>query len=339
MSQPTHFILPDLVAHSTAFTDATNPHWERAAAESKEWVNSYKVFADRRRAFFLQGQSELLVSHAYPYAAYQEFRTICDFVNLLFVIDEISDEQGAGDARLTGDIFLHVLRDPTWTDGSKVAHITKDFVNRLLVTIKPNTLRRFIDRCQAYIDAVVEEASLRERNEVLDLTAFTILRRENSAVRACFSLIPYALGIDLPDEVINDSVVHRLHLAGVDMVCWANDLYSYNMELSSGLAGNNFVTVLMRTQDMDIQSACDYAGVVYKALMDSFVADKARLPSFGAVDADVLRYVEASQQWAIGNIVWSFETPRYFGANRHEIKKTRMVPLKPVDLEPLADDE
>ena len=114
------------------------------------------------------------------------------------------------------------------------------------------------------------------------------------------------------------------------------------MELASGLEGNNFITVLMKTRGMDIQAAADYSGQVYKELMDSFVAAKAELPSFGSdVDADVLRYIEASQQWPIGNIVWSFETPRYFGANRHEIKATLRVPLKPVDLEPLPkeDDE
>ena len=90
------------------------------------------------------------------------------------------------------------------------------------MSIRPNTLLRFIDRCQAYIDAVVEEARLREQEEILDLDSYTILRRENSAVRACFSLIPYALRIDLPDKVVNNPIVHQLHLTGVDMVCWAN---------------------------------------------------------------------------------------------------------------------
>jgi len=72
------------------------------------------------------GQSELLVSHAYAFAEYEEFRTICDFVNLLFVLDEISDYQGEGDARATGEPFLRVLRDIEWSDGSKVALMTRE---------------------------------------------------------------------------------------------------------------------------------------------------------------------------------------------------------------------
>ncbi|TFY71414.1 hypothetical protein EVG20_g1594 [Dentipellis fragilis] len=326
------FTLPDLMAVSTAFTDATNPHWKRAAAESKQWVNSYNVFSDRRRAFFYQGLSELLVSHAYPYAEFEEFRTICDFVNLLFVIDEISDEQSCDDARETGEVYLHVMRDPEWDDGSKLAQLTREFRARLTRTCKPKTFRRFLQHGQDYIDCVVDEAGLRERGEVLDLDSYLVLRRENSAVRLCFGLIPFALGIDLPDEVYADPVFERIYFAGVDMVCWANDLYSYNMEQAKGLAGNNFLTVLMETQNMTIQEASDYTGRQYQKLMDGFVADKAQLRSFGAdVDKNVMTYIESMQHWPIGNLVWSFETPRYFGAAREQILKTRVVVLKPLE--------
>ena len=128
MVLPTHLILPDLLAHSSAFTDATSPHWARASEESLAWVMSYDVFNDRRHAALANCQGELLVSHTYCYADYDEFRTVCDFINLLFVIDELSDEQSAAGARDTGDVFLRVLRDVEWTDGSKVAAITKEYV-------------------------------------------------------------------------------------------------------------------------------------------------------------------------------------------------------------------
>lgn len=126
IQSPSHFVLPDLFSLSSAFQYASNPFWKRGAIESRRWVDSYAVFADRRRAFFLQGQSELLCSHSYPYAGYEEFRTCCDLVNLLFVIDELSDEQCHSDARRTGDIFLQAMRDPTWSDGSKLARMTAE---------------------------------------------------------------------------------------------------------------------------------------------------------------------------------------------------------------------
>ena len=97
----------------------------------------------------------------------------------------------------------------------------------------------------------------------------------------------------------------RLPSAELIAVCFLRqDLYSYNMELNSGLEGNNFITVLMRTQNMDIQAACDFVGRHYKQLMDDFQSAKASLRSFGPeVDVDVKRYIEACQHWPVGNLV------------------------------------
>lgn len=124
---PKQFILPDLLA-LCPLKGSTSPHYKQAAAESSAWVNSYNIFTDRKRAFFNQASSELLVSHAYPYAGYDQFRTICDFVNLLFVVDEISDDQNGKDARTTGEIFLNVMLHPDWEDDSVLAKITKEYV-------------------------------------------------------------------------------------------------------------------------------------------------------------------------------------------------------------------
>jgi hypothetical protein len=111
------------------------------------------------------------------------------------------------------------------------------------------------------------------------------------------------------------------------------------MELNRGLEGNNIITVLMKTRNMDIQSACYFVGRHYKQLMDNFLSAKASLRSFGSkVDVDVHRYIESCQHWPAGNLVWSFETPRYFGARRDQIRRTRVVPLKPLEREPLDEE-
>jgi hypothetical protein len=122
-----HFILPDL--HSMCpLKDATNPHHKSAAAESRAWINSFQVFNDEKRAEFIAGSNELLVSHAYPFASYDRFRVCCDFINTLFVVDEISDMQNGADALSTGMIYLNVLKDPTWDDGSRLAQISREWV-------------------------------------------------------------------------------------------------------------------------------------------------------------------------------------------------------------------
>lgn len=112
------------------------------------------------------------------------------------------------------------------------------------------------------------------------------------------------------------------------------------MELSRGLEGNNFITVLMKTENMDRQEACDFVGRYYEQLMDDFLSAKTSLPSFGSkVDIEVRRYIEACQHWPVGNLFWSFETPRYFGARRDQIRRTRVVPVKPLEHESSDEDD
>jgi hypothetical protein len=86
----------------------------------------------------------------------------------------------------------------------------------------------------------------------------------------------------------------------------------------------------MMEKQIDLQTAANEVGKHFRNLMKRFMADKARLPSWGpAVDVDVARYVGALSHWVYGNIRWSFETQRYFGLAHQEIKHTRLVTLRP----------
>lgn len=96
------------------------------------------------------------------------------------------------------------------------------FRKRLLQFNVPACYRRLLKHAEDYVNAFAVEAELRERNEVLDPESYIVLRRENSAVRFCFGMFGFTLGLDLPDETFEHPVMMRLHLAAVDMVCWSN---------------------------------------------------------------------------------------------------------------------
>lgn len=237
------------------------------------------------------------------------------------------------------------------------------FRARFMRLVNPNTSRRFFLHWKYYLDGTSKEAELRERKEVLNLTDFTPLRRENSALRVVFELAEYALGLDIPDEVFENEFFQSIYFAAIDMVCWSNvclvhcvviisitywfialrnlqDVYSYNKEQAMGHSGNNVITVLRNEKNIDIQTACDYVGVHFKELMDRFMADKERLPSFGPdLDASVARYVSAMGDWVIGSLEWSFEITRYFGIEHAEVKKNRVITLLPSSEVPEVDSE
>ena len=104
------------------------------------------------------------------------------------------------------------------------------------------------------------------------------------------------------------------------------------MEQSKGLGGNNIVTVLMREHKIDLQSAADMVGAHFGKLMEQFIMQQGRVPSWGPeVDAAVTDYITAMQHWVIGNLEWSFRTQRYFGSEHARVKSTRIVSLWPVE--------
>lgn len=96
-------------------------------AESSAWVVNFNFFTDKKRAHFKRSYMELLGSYIFPYAEFEEFRTCCDLMNLLTVIDEITDDQDSSGARVTGDIFLRAMAGEA-CDGSALSRMSTQYV-------------------------------------------------------------------------------------------------------------------------------------------------------------------------------------------------------------------
>ena len=99
------------------------------------------------------------------------------------------------------------------------------------------------------------------------------------------------------------------------------------------------MTVLMEAKGLNLQEAADHAGVLFGDLMNRFVAERKKLPSWGPdLDRDISRYVDAIGHWVVGNICWSFETPRYFGPGLEDVRRTRVVKLRPRKVTTKSDE-
>ena len=79
---------------------------------------------------------------------------------------------------------------------------------------------------------------------------------------------------------------------------------------------------------LNIQQAMDRAGQMVIDRYADFQRVRSELASWGAeIDAQVEKFINGSAALIIGNAVWSFEAPKYFGAQREEIKRTRRITL------------
>jgi len=196
---------------------------------------------------------------------------------------------------------------------------------------------------EAYFDAQCRQA---DSGEVPDLDSYIRSRRDASGCKPCFTLIEYANGLNLPDEVFEDSNVGALQEIANDIISWSNvssppfvaspfdldictrqDIVSYNTEQARGET-RNMVVILMELYGMDVQEAVDHVADRCEALVKRFEENKELVPSFGKdLDPLVTIYIEGLQYWIAGFLNWCFETERYFGKEAPDVQIHRVVRL------------
>ncbi|KAF9056847.1 isoprenoid synthase domain-containing protein [Rhodocollybia butyracea] len=204
----------------------------------------------------------------------------------------------------------------------------KEFKANHIDRTSPDIASRLIDRYCLYVTHVTREAELRESGGVLDVQGYISMRRETGLMRCFFDLAEHCLGVNLPQEVHNDPVFVSGYEAAMDLINLSNDLYSYDMEQAKGHSGANIVTVFMKTNKMDLQTAVDFLGTYLEALIGQWATARATLSSRSEQRyRDSVSVLDALGDWVRGNVIWCFETDRYFGINKDVIRKTLRVTL------------
>ncbi|KAL9714202.1 hypothetical protein Ac2012v2_002512 [Leucoagaricus gongylophorus] len=86
----------------------------------------------------------------------------------------------------------------------------------------------------------------------------------------------------------------------------------------------------MKDRQIGLQEACDYVGTYCRELMRCYLSARDELRA--TVSGDASLFIEAAGSWIIGNLEWSFESPRYFGHEHDEVKRTLTLTLRPSEV-------
>jgi hypothetical protein len=121
------YTLPDLFSLCPFDLSKPNPYLQECRAESRAWVSRFNVYNEKQHSIMEKSQSEVLCALTYPYAGREGFRTTCDFLNLLFVLDLLSDEMNGKDANGACEILYEVMADPDFEHESNLAKITLEY--------------------------------------------------------------------------------------------------------------------------------------------------------------------------------------------------------------------
>ncbi|KAF7336458.1 Terpene cyclase [Mycena sanguinolenta] len=309
--------LPD-IHERWPFPVAYNRWEDSVSAETLAWLESLSIVstADLRK---YHGRVNFCNFSAMTYAHFaniEHFRVACDLINLLFVVDDITDEMSAADARRISVISLQGLR--------------YRFL-RLHRVASSDVLARFITSYERCLEAVVNEADERDRNIVRpSFDSYLTLRRETSAVPICFDLL--LLPAEIAETILNDARVARVERLGIELVCMANDILSFNVE-QARKATHNAVIVVMRQQELSVQDAMDFVGRWYCQAAEEFLEAMRDVPQCGSViiRTRVKMYFAAIANWVTSNYEWSLRSGRYFPADQDPLESGWVVPLLEVD--------
>jgi hypothetical protein len=89
--------LPNLHA-DWPFPKVVNPLYSQVASDSLKWINSYKAFTPKQQDKFARINTGILAAFAYPGHNQKELRLSCNLMNILFVVDDVSDVLDGKDA-------------------------------------------------------------------------------------------------------------------------------------------------------------------------------------------------------------------------------------------------
>ncbi|CAF3760610.1 unnamed protein product [Adineta steineri] len=312
-------ILPDLIS-TCPFKLECNQEYEIVSAETDAWLNSYGI-----------SNSESMTKYnrfwalAYPHASRTTLRNTSDAMTLMFMIDDLFDTSyGKGISDKTKQQLFKNIVDCFQPAGSfkpltPFTTALHDWWQRMLDSTTPHFQEHFLNAYRIGVETVLSVlADKKTGQSVPDLETYIRIRRKTSFGDAGLAFIEYIFDIVLPDECWSNEALQHLSDCVTDVAAFANDIYSFNVEQIHDQY--NLITVLMHDDSsLTIQQAMDRAGQMIIDRYNDFERIRREIPSWGKeIDAQVEKYINEATYMISGTIHWSFETPKYFGAQTEE---------------------
>jgi len=185
-----------------------------------------------------------------------------------------------------------------------------DLRERALALGPSNHVTHVADRMGEFFAGLVAEARNRERGQIPDVASYLQLREITIGLQVMSALGRLLDEVGLPDRLGAHPALRKLTTHASNIVGWANDLFTFEKEVSQGQI-HNLVLVLMNERRLTVAQARAEVVALHDDEVRNFLAASAQLRSFGIADAGVQRYVAMLRCWIRGHLDWAHETGRY----------------------------
>ncbi|KAK9766829.1 hypothetical protein K7432_003793 [Basidiobolus ranarum] len=167
-----------------------------------------------------------------------------------------------------------------------------------------------------YLRSYFMECEMRKAKGFPDVETYIRNRQDAGGMLLSLEVIEFTEQAPIPKEIYQSADFQKLRVQIINIVCWTNDLFSFEKEYAHGDI-NNLVIVLQNSLQCPFQEAADKANDMLAAEIRAFVETQDALQAWAKekfdkeVSESLGRHVFIYQNWIKGHIDWCFESLRY----------------------------
>ncbi len=292
-----------------------NPHVRAAHTHTLKWACRMGLVDVQGQMYgqFSQARFSWLAGRAYPNVDAGRLGLMSDWITFLFFYDDMCDTEEAIDGEYSSKLFaaedrlIAIGLGASIEGGSPLDRALADIRDRAASIGSSEWIARLGRHVHDYIEGVRWERMLRFKGRVPTLATYTKLRLLNSAVYPCLDFAGMCVN-GLRMDFATNIHVQQLEVMANNHICWVNDIYGLDKELSEHTT-SNVIIVLTNEFGLSWGQAIDRAIVMCNAELDAFTELKESM--IDLENPNCRAYVEALESWMRGNLDWYSETMRY----------------------------
>lgn len=303
------------------FPTRINAHVAEVGERSARWAADLGLVStpDGVRRLAAANAADL-AGRACPDADPDRLALLTDLITWLFAFDDACDDDGLGaDPATLAPVIARLVEvldvvgdEPSAgppAEAGPVDAALHDLNRRLRALDRPSLLLRFAKEMRDYLLAMLWEAGNRDHRRIPPVAEYVQMRRHTGAVNPSLTLTDLAYGVEPAAGHLADPRLSRLDLLAVDLVCWCNDIFSYDKERRYGSNGQNLVVAIRAETGSTEEAALTGAATRFNGALTMYLElERAVL---AIADPQVALFAAARRSWIRGTYDWSMAATRY----------------------------
>ncbi|KAI1080884.1 isoprenoid synthase domain-containing protein [Whalleya microplaca] len=324
--------LPDLFSSIMSIDPVVNPSYKKVKAEAEAWISMVFNLNEEQAQKNTEANFALMNAMWAPNAGDAALRVMIDWHHWVFAFDDQFDEGPLNSDPVKAAeeiIYTLALLDDVHPQVSPEENPLRHVFQSTWFRYREVTLQaRYRNRIRKYCLGVLRQVGVNYHSSALSIEDYMNLRRHSIGTYPSFSLVEYAHGIELTQEIIDHFSIRTCEEVASDLVILVNDLLSYRKDLEQGVRHN--IIILLKDQGHTTQQAVDRVGHMLAAAYQRWYSALVELPTWGEkTDKEVLKYIDGCRNVALGNLHWSYSSGRYLGDEGQQVRRTQILNLPP----------